>query len=259
MEISIHTPREGSDFRKLIGRGDDFYFNPHSPRGERPPPASDSPLLSWNFNPHSPRGERRSHRQMQSCPVYFNPHSPRGERQAPGPCKGRLCRFQSTLPARGATWVQGRIIRQEEISIHTPREGSDLSFPPLIETTIFISIHTPREGSDFGISSIARKSSYFNPHSPRGERQLPTGRILRRKSFQSTLPARGATNFYLGIFCAEIISIHTPREGSDRGRSAESSGLSYFNPHSPRGERPHTHFCVHPAHAISLPARGATA
>ena len=56
------------------------------------------------------------------------------------------------------------------ISIHTPREGSDLPDAARMSTSI-ISIHTPREGSDFTLADDKK--------------------IL--KSFQSTLPARGAT------------------------------------------------------------------
>ena len=36
-EISIHAPREGSDFGRLIWAGGEMtYFNPRTPRGERP-------------------------------------------------------------------------------------------------------------------------------------------------------------------------------------------------------------------------------
>ena len=40
---------------------------------------------------------------------------------------------------------------------------------------------------------------------------------------------------------AEAISIHTPREGSDRQEYAGRHTVSYFYPHSPRGER---HFYI---------------
>ena len=57
----------------------------------------------------------------------------------------------------------------------------------------------------------------FNPRSPRGERRR---RCLRRpptEPFQSTLPARGATYSDAYIYRSDGISIHAPREGSDRG------------------------------------------
>ena len=56
-----------------------------------------------------------------------------------------------------------------------------------------ISIHTPREGSDLHRSSVCGLLFYFNPHSPRGERRLGGVMVDRKSKFQSTLPARGAT------------------------------------------------------------------
>ena len=55
--------------------------------------------------------------------------------------------FQSTLPVRGATHIGGPGLVVEFISIHAPREGSDLDNRGTLEE-IPISIHAPREGSD---------------------------------------------------------------------------------------------------------------
>ena len=57
------------------------------------------------------------------------------------------------------------------------------------------------------------------------------------RRFLSTLPARGATCFCLFLKGAQHISIHAPREGSDRTRSWRTFTPSYFYPRSPRGER----------------------
>ena len=100
---------------------------------------------------------------------------------------------------------------------------------------------------------------HFNPHSPRGERQFRV--LFERPSrlFQSTLPARGATLSFLQYRQTQLISIHTPREGSDTWYVLSSAGRRIsihtpregsdqpfsqklcwnknFNPHSPRGER----------------------
>ena len=104
------------------------------------------------------------------------------------------------------------------ISIHAPREGSDV-FYIAYEVDIVISIHAPREGSDVIVSDIK----------------------FIRCQFQSTLPARGATvNFAMLAIRPDnfnprsprgerqhgevynigdiIISIHAPREGSDNRR-----------------------------------------
>ena len=89
--------------------------------------------------------------------------------------------FQSTLPARGATNVKADVERDEEISIHAPREGSDaikkraqlaaMNFNPRSprgerpvgahrsKSRLTISIHAPREGSDFVV--VPRCPGYF--------------------------------------------------------------------------------------------------
>ena len=123
--------------------------------------------------------------------------------------------FQSTLPARGATftsvtsspyrfisihaprtgsdrmvfWPSGHA----EISIHAPRTGSDyiIVATPILQT---ISIHAPRTGSDLMEYIDSNIYCDFNPRSPHGER-----------------PA--------------ILQPHTSR--------------SHFNPRSPHGERPY--------------------
>ena len=56
--ISIHTPHAGSDTGARMPYGQDCYFNPHSPCGERRQDAA-SFSASDHFNPHSPCGERR--------------------------------------------------------------------------------------------------------------------------------------------------------------------------------------------------------
>ena len=79
--------------------------------------------------------------------------------------------FQSTLPAGGATTTLPRIEYYKiEISIHAPRGGSDI---PIYSPGFFIaiSIHAPRVGSDHG--------------------------------------------YVLGLACVRTISIHAPRGGSD--------------------------------------------
>ena len=122
----------------------------------------------------------------------FNPRSPRGERREIVASDFSQIRFQSTLPARGATDDCTGYRADEEISIHAPREGSDLT------------------GQTWSC-----QSRDFNPRSPRGERQCgkPTPKSCIR--FQSTLPARGATFRQGHLDTLRRISIHAPREGSD--------------------------------------------
>ena len=102
--ISIHAPREGSDSRPCR-----------------------QPRRRQNFYPRSPRGERRRVSTMPKQLPYFYPRSPRGERLRAASRAACQASFLSTLPARGATrrTAAGRQ-RVHRISIHAPREGSDV-------------------------------------------------------------------------------------------------------------------------------------
>ena len=261
-EISIHAPREGSDagspqtrsrasgflstlpargatVRGLQGRCQRQDFYPRSPRGERRWSAARCCKTTDDFYPRSPRGERLRYlvggrllgqisihapregsdlaaRIGLSPAAYFYPRSPRGERLGVVDC--------------GHSVVQ--------ISIHAPREGSDGTIRSRCVHTR-ISIHAPREGSDLFPVAVPIAWLNFYPRSPRGERRLEreTKRICDR--FLSTLPARGATLLqYPGSRFPCSISIHAPREGSDRA----------WTP----GTMPTTTFLS------TLPARGAT-
>ena len=82
--------------------------------------------------------------------------------------------------------------------------------------TFAISIHAPRTGSD-GSHRRAKFTAAISIHAPRTGSDSQAGdgaRLLRR------------------------ISIHAPSTGSDTPSAAGSSGLEYFNPRSPHGERP---------------------
>ena len=52
------------------------------------------------------------------------------------------------------------------ISIHAPREGSDLEAPNLAVLSGQISIHAPREGSDVSCKHLLTNKTNFNPRSP---------------------------------------------------------------------------------------------
>ena len=91
----------------------------------------------------------------------------RGATSIASACLLAMTLFQSTLPVRGATLSAIRPEREANISIHAPREGSDLCFPSSPSTFKIISIHAPREGSDsrVGLRSWTLRSN-FNPRSP---------------------------------------------------------------------------------------------
>ena len=259
--ISIHAPREGSDpsrwrrsarpkrfLSTLPARGATdcglqrpafIEISIHAPREGSDPSGGKKLWASGHFYPRSPRGERP--RQMLIWPARknFYPRSPRGER--PGHLSTIDTNKEISIHApREGSDLDGRRcpVVVLEISIHAPREGSDLTTRCMMRAAN-ISIHAPREGSDHGTQSGPERGPDFYPRSPRGERRAMTvvaGITLR---FLSTLPARGATAVTEDGTRYGIISIHAPREGSDAGRAGSAARPApYFYPRSPRGERP---------------------
>ena len=104
--IADFNPRPPRGGRRYPGRpaGGAGNFNPRPPRGGRQHKATYKAVTSSNFNPRPPRGGRRRRR----CP-----HHTQGQ-------------FQSTPPARGATWwPRDGYAPETDISIHAPREGGD--------------------------------------------------------------------------------------------------------------------------------------
>ena len=84
-------------------------------------------------------------------------------------CDAIYMLFQSTLPVWGVTVINLRVFICGNISIHTPRVGSDAGAPSKVDGRAVISIHTPRVGSDAVFVIHQRCKMDFNPHSPCGE------------------------------------------------------------------------------------------
>ena len=123
------------------------------------------------------------------------------------------------------------------ISIHAPREGSDVlgvqvrCYHDLFQSTL------PARGATRGGRLIDKKGRFQSTLPARGATR--GGRLIDKKGrFQSTLPARGAT--VIGGYCRDT--------------------LKDFNPRSPRGERPRAKlaYCSSSSFQSTLPARGAT-
>ena len=144
----------------------------------------------------------------------FNPRSPCGERLDNGHYQTPDDGFQSTLPVRGAT-VDGQYYTiDQDISIHAPRAGSDIS-----------------------VTLTHMKSSYFNPRSPCGERLPPLMMADQRRIFQSTLPVRGATPPVSFSQASAQFQSTLPVRGATASRPNTLTAREYFNPRSPCGER----------------------
>ena len=147
--ISIHAPRTGSDGFRYPSRWCWRKFQSTLPaRGATYLEECENWIEAY-FNPRSPHGERRHQSVSLWTEQYFNPRSPHGERRGDDDGRGACDRFQSTLPARGATSGVGDPLFNWRISIHAPRTGSDL-----------------RRWCSIIIAS------YFNPRSPHGERPI---------------------------------------------------------------------------------------
>ena len=222
--------------------------------------ALSSTLRCDNFNPRSPHGERRIAWNSKTARSYFNPRSPHGERLDPTKLERTSEKFQSTLPARGATPLFFQHLhRHRDFNPRSPHGERPNYVLTLVEACAFqstlpargatlaadvegfanlISIHAPRTGSDVFADAHGRITAHFNPRSPHGERL--SLRTLKDSPtlFQSTLPARGATYLLTRMVVSPLISIHAPRTGSDTACWATAPSRSNFNPRSPHGERP---------------------
>ena len=173
--ISIHALREESDDFDGSGIIPTTYFNPRSPRGERPISNAFHFYFRNHFNPRSPRGERpRVICYTQYIICYFNPRSPRGERREYMTHKHELLYFNPRSPRGERHYFLGIHLSILPISIHALREESDIEFLENMTDTINISIHALREESDQQSRPAIIFYSYFNPRSPRGERRNHT-------------------------------------------------------------------------------------
>ena len=83
---------------------------------------------------------------------YFNPRSPQGERRLAKWTNDYNRKFQSTLPAGGATKVDDAIIPiGVDFNPRSP-QGERHTLIQQMMAFCFISIHAPRRGSDHGLA-----------------------------------------------------------------------------------------------------------
>ena len=102
-DISIHAPREGCDLM-ICGMDATRSISIHAPREGCDRGEHRRCVGGHNFNPRTPRGVRHWTCSLVSCSLNFNPRTPRGVRhQFIIAVEGRFI-FQSTHPARGATF-----------------------------------------------------------------------------------------------------------------------------------------------------------
>ena len=85
--------------------------------------------------------------------------------------------FQSTPPARGATYNDDLTKYADFISIHAPREGGD-RFRVIVSHICTISIHAPREGGDNKLNNGDGAGLVISIHAPREGGDLTTTQLL---------------------------------------------------------------------------------
>ena len=241
--------------------------------------------IHWrsNFYPRSPRGERQLVSRLRSTSSSFLSTLPaRGATELVGTLP-RERQFLSTLPARGATGNLAPGHRPAEISIHAPREGSDvpqhlrcevqqhfyprsprgerLVLPAGGQQKVDISIHAPREGSDHQVLMQGGQTPYFYPRSPRGERPPSPRRNLTLKNFYPRSPRGERPSFSMLSALAKMSFLSTlPARGATSTAGLSGWSSTNFYPRSPRGERRATLLdrADVPIFLSTLPARGAT-
>ena len=155
MELS--TPRE--------------HFNPRSPHGERR-----ASLQGCNFNRrisiHAPRtGSDLPRTEGDALGTYFNPRSPHGERR--GGIRERAAAPTISIHAP-RTGSDGRDIRMPQIIFNKfqstlPARGATCSHDGCIATHIHFNPRSPH-GERHALPILRSKPQNFNPRSPHGER-----------------------------------------------------------------------------------------
>ena len=123
--------------------------------------------------------------------------------------------FQSTLPARGAT--NGLITPQRYSKFQSTLPARGATEPAVYHAApVIVSIHAPREGSDIFALYLIVSTCCFNPRSPRGERRVTMDAIYTRLVVSIHAPREGSDAYSRTDYEANReVSIHAPREGSD--------------------------------------------
>ena len=145
------------------------------------------------FNSRSPSGERLTINVDGFVKIGFNSRSPSGERPRRAADLRMQCRFQLTLPERGATGIVGWFTAKRQFQLTLPERGATCTFRFWDHISGFnsrspsgerrdgsavgaspqrVSTHAPRAGSDLISNSFSLFLFGFNSRSPSGERRL---------------------------------------------------------------------------------------
>ena len=109
-------------------------------------------------------------------------------------------------------------LRQQKISIHAPRVGSDDNLPVLYLIKGLFQSTLPVWGATATLLDYRLITLYFNPRSPCGERPEMESITMSIKTILIHAPRVGSDNENGADGGFWVISIHAPRVGSDKMR-----------------------------------------
>ena len=188
-------PARGATGGVLKRHRKEAHFYPRSPRGERRKIIIDT-IAYWRISIHAPReGSDQDHHRHHRLLAYFYPRSPRGERPVSSFMFTKKNNFYPRSPRGERLRHAGAGLPPVGISIHAPREGSDIQEGGRHDDRRKFLSTLPARGATVPVCSTPFIFFYFYPRSPRGERPATSCAWRPLSSFLSTLPARGATLF----------------------------------------------------------------
>ena len=135
---------------------------------------------------------------------------------------------------RGATQKHGKIQITTKISIHAPRERSDLWIRRFSGTVRDFNPRSSWEERLTVLLTLTPHHLHFNPRSSWEERHLTAIKQALHQQFQSTLLVRGATDWQTVFKISRAISIHAPRERSDTRTYCYFDQCVNISIHAPR-------------------------
>ena len=126
-----------------------------------------------------------------------------------------FCKFQSTLPARGATSLWKSWLRSTRFQSTLPARGATEEKQEILLNNLFQST-LPARGATGRAQEEGGNAGYFNPRSPHGERRkrLDVANVPNQISIHA--PRTGSDHRPVRLLVVvDDISIHAPRTGSD--------------------------------------------
>ena len=256
--ISIHAPRTGSDFI-AFSQQRKVQISIHAPRTGSDKERREQARIEA-ISIHAPRTGSDVSGAMEDADGEISIHAPRtGSDPLESRNASKSKKFQSTLPARGATKKTKAEEIQQPISIHAPRTGSDAAGAIRRHDYEHFNPRSPHGERHNPCGIYGAVGCHFNPRSPHGERRVWLSQIAGFLQFQSTLPARGATLSMFPEDLKRLFQSTLPARGATpEGRANAQSRISI---HAPRTGSDIT-FCrillIYHRFQSTLPARGAT-